>query len=196
MIRKEITAKASNMLCLLHGYQFLQPHSLQPTVRITIPFEEYVQFMSGQCDSSVKLSDTLFTLTDYSYAIRQYESGDASLLRVCYTLDCLRAGVQELKKAISRKGGATVILMNYSGCEEVNLCDTLYRLQTLWEKGSDEKYAFKQAMAEINKIGDATPIVLNDLTEHNQFYFAYLAYNYSACYLTEVGRKFEPINIK
>lgn len=196
MKRKVVNAKASNMLCLLHGYRILQPHSLQPALQIVIPFEEYIYFMSGQCNSKVLLSDTIFALDNYADALANYEHGNVSLIKVYYTLDCLRVGVIELKKAIARKRGATVITLSYSDVEEVNFNDLFIRLQQAWESDDDLKVAFNKAMNEISRIGDATPIVLADLNEHNRQYFSYLAYMYMSYFATSPTRRFKPINIK
>lgn len=196
MKRKVVNAKADNILCLLHGYRILQPHSLQPALQIVIPFEEYVYFMSGQCNSKVLLSDTLFTLDNYAEALAKYEQGNVGLIKVYYTLDCLRVGVLELKKAIARKRGATVITLSYKDVEEINFNDAFISLQRAWEDDEELCIAFKKAMSEIGRIGDATPIVLNDLNEHNKQYFSYLAYMYMAYFATSSTRRFSPINIK
>lgn len=196
MKRKLVNAKASNMLCLLHGYRILQPHSLQPALQINIPFEEYIYFMSGQCNSKVLLSDTLFGLEHYTQALAEYEHGDVSLIKVYYTLDCLRVGVIELKKAIARKRAATVITLSYSDVEEVNFNDSFILLQRCWEEDAELRIAFNKGMNEITRIGDSTPVILNDLNEHNKQYFSYLAYMYMTYFATGPTRKFKPINIK
>lgn len=197
MKRKIISAKADNMLSLLNGYRVLQPYSLQPSLQIIIPFEEYIYFMSGQCNSGVILSDTLFGLANYEEALNRYRNtNNASLIKVYYTMDCLRIGVLELKRAIARKRSATVMVLQYEEAEEVNLNDIFAKLTIEWERDESIHYAFAKGMEVMHNIGDATPIIINDLNGHNKNYFYYLAYMYAMYYSTGSNRRFNPINIK
>lgn len=165
------------MLCLLSTCSIVQPYSLQPTIQVDVPLDEYILLVKSMCDSNVLLYEGIFNLSQYRTAVREYDRGNTRNANVLFTFDMFRAGVMELKKAAARGKSATVITLNYGDdtAENIPFDKMVTCLNAVFQAEGDNHRLFNKTVDEINRTYNTIPIDIVRLNEHNQNYYSYLA---------------------
>lgn len=199
MKRKVIQARASNMLCLLSTCSIVQPFSLQPTVQVDVPLDEWVLLVRSMCASNAQMYQSIFTIQQYKRIVTDYDAGKRLSAEIFFTFDMFYACVMELKKAVARNKSATVITLNYGNSEDIEniqFDDIAIHLNAQFVAEGNDHRLFNQAIDEVNRAYNTLPVSYQSLNVHNKNYYSYVTLLRYRLAFASNGSKFVPFNMR